>query len=268
VGEAVGEVVGEFVDEVDDEVDDEAGDVVGEPVGALVGGVVGALGGEIVGALGGEVGEPVGVPVGVGVPVAVGAGPDALVSGAAASTGAQAAASLFAAAFIASRAFCIGAGSGMVTVAPPEVPVPPRLVDAVEPVEPVGVPVEPVEARVELAVEPVEAPDDVREEAPDPAVVPDPPDALDAVVVADSSVVSCACAWSNAARASVTAACNGVWSRVASCWPGVTVSPTLTRTPVTVPLTGKAAVTWETRLTVPVSVSVCDTDPLVTVASR
>ena len=37
---------------------------------------------------------------------------------------------------------------------------------------------------------------------------------------------------------------------------------------MTVPLTGKAAVTCETRLTAPVSVSVCDTDPLVTVATR
>ena len=46
------------------------------------------------------------------------------------------------------------------------------------------------------------------------------------------------------------------------------MSPTLTRTPVTVPLTGKAAVTCDTRLTVPVSVSVCDTDPLPAVASR
>ena len=37
---------------------------------------------------------------------------------------------------------------------------------------------------------------------------------------------------------------------------------------MTVPLTGKAAVTCETRFTLPVSVRVCDTDPLVTVATR
>ena len=88
------------------------------------------------------------------------------------------------------------------------------------------------------------------------------------LVVSASSEVSWACACSNVAWASVTAAWSGVWSMVASCWPGVTVSPTLTRTPVTVPLTGKAAVTCDTRLTVPVRVSVCDTDPLPAVASR
>lgn len=66
----------------------------------------------------------------------------------------------------------------------------------------------------------------------------------------------------------MTAACSGVWSMVASCCPGVTVSPTLTLTAVTVPLTGNAAVTWETRFTVPVRVSVWATDPFVAVASR
>ncbi len=81
-------------------------------------------------------------------------------------------------------------------------------------------------------------------------------------------MVSCAWAWSNVAWASVTAAWRGVWSIVASCWPGVTVSPTLTRTPVTVPLTGNAAVTCETRFTVPVMVSVWDTEPFDAVATR
>jgi hypothetical protein len=42
----------------------------------------------------------------------------------------------------------------------------------------------------------------------------------------------------------------------------------LTRTPVTVPPTGKAAVTWETRFTVPVIVSVWDTEPVDAVARR
>jgi hypothetical protein len=54
----------------------------------------------------------------------------------------------------------------------------------------------------------------------------------------------------------------------ASCWPGVTVSPTLTRTPLTVPLTGNAAVTCETRFTVPVMVSVWATEPFDAVATR
>ena len=39
-------------------------------------------------------------------------------------------------------------------------------------------------------------------------------------------------------------------------------------TPVTVPLTGNAAVTCETRLTVPVIVRVWETEPLVAVARR
>ena len=107
-------------------------------------------------------------------------------------------------------------------------------------------------------------------DAPDP-VDPEPAeDAEDPVelVVVVWSVVSCAWAWSSAASASVTAAWRGVWSMVASCWPGVTVSPTLTGTPVTVPLTGNAAVTCETRFTVPVMVSVCDTEPFDAVATR
>jgi hypothetical protein len=42
----------------------------------------------------------------------------------------------------------------------------------------------------------------------------------------------------------------------------------MTLTPVTVPATGNAAVTWVTRFTVPVRVSVCATDPFVAVANR
>ncbi len=104
----------------------------------------------------------------------------------------------------------------------------------------------------------------MRAEAADPS----PADPADAVVVVVWSVVSWAWACSSVAWASVMAAWRGVWSMVASCWPGVTVSPTLTLTPVTVPLTGNAAVTWVTRLTVPVSVRVWDTEPLVAVARR
>jgi hypothetical protein len=196
------------------------------------------------------------------------AGPDALVSGTADRTGAHATASFFTAAFIASSAFCIGAGSGIITA--PDRP-PPEPVGADE--APVGVLVGP-EARVDVLVDPVApvdplVPVDVRAEepeAPEPVVEPEPPDEV--VVVDASSAVSWAWACNNAAWASVTAACSGVWSIVASCWPGVTVSPTLTETPVTVPLTGKAAVTWDTRLTVPVRVRVWETDPVVALASR
>ena len=203
----------------------------------------------------------------------VAAGPEALVNGVAARTGAQAVASFLAAAFMAARAFCIGAASGIETAAEPDVPPRAPAPDPVEPVDPVDVPVEPVEP-----VEPVDPDDDdeVRPDDPDapdpvdPELAEDPEDPEDPVelVVVVWSVVSCAWAWSNVAWASVTAAWRGVWSIVASCWPGVTVSPTLTRTPVTVPLTGNAAVTCETRFTVPVMVSVWDTEPFDAVATR
>jgi hypothetical protein len=176
--------------------------------------------------------------------------------------GAQVRLSFFAAAFMASSAFCIGAGSGMVTVVEP--PAPPR-VPPVPPVEPVdAVLVEPADPDDE---EELDDELDGRADAPD---APDPVEPVALVELDDSawSDVSWACAWSKVAWASVTAACSGVWSIVASCWPGVTVSPTLTRTPVTVPFTGKAVVTCETRLTVPVRVSVWETDPLPAVASR
>jgi hypothetical protein len=122
VGDVVGEVVGDELGEV-------VGEVVGDDVGAVVDDVVGEVGDDVVGEVvgddvGGEVvGDVVGWPVGevevgeaveVAGLVGVGAGPDALVIGVAASTGPQAAASFFAAAFIASSAFCIGPGSGIV----------------------------------------------------------------------------------------------------------------------------------------------------------
>jgi hypothetical protein len=69
--------------------------------------------------------------------------------------------------------------------------------------DPDGEPVE-VEAR--------EEPEDP--EAPDPAEDPIPPVVVD---VEDSSAVSWAWACRRAASASVTAACKGVWSIVASC---------------------------------------------------
>ncbi|OPZ48438.1 MAG: hypothetical protein BWY91_03195 [bacterium ADurb.BinA028] len=53
-------------------------------------------------------------------------------------------------------------------------------------------------------------------------------------------------------------------SSVASAWPAVTMSPTATDTPVTVPATGKCAVIWLTRVTDPVRVRVCSIDPVVT----
>jgi hypothetical protein len=231
--------------------------------------------GEVVGDVVGEVvGDVVGDAVVVVVPVGDGAGgPEALVIGVAARTGAQVAASFFAAAFIAATAFCSGAGSGIFTVPvpdpvrePPEDVDPVAVVDRVEPV-PVLPPLAAADPEDDPDEDPEEEPvaEDGRAEEPD---APEPDELDDEVVVVDSSDVSCACDWSRAAWASVTAACSGVWSIVASCWPGLMVSPTLTDTPVTVPLTGKAAVTWDTRLTVPVSVSVCETEPLVAAARR
>jgi hypothetical protein len=194
VGEPVGDVVGDVVGEV-------VGDVVGEVVGDVVGESVGV---EVVGdADGVVVGEVVGESVGVEVLVVVGedvaGGPEALVNGAAARTGAQAVASFFAAAFIAARACCIGAGSGIVTAVEPDVPARAPLPD---PVEPVDAPVEPVDPDADEAADEVRPDDPDAPDPVDPVPADDPEEPVDPaelVVVVVWSVVSWACAWSNAA---------------------------------------------------------------------
>ena len=305
VGEVVGDVVGDVVVVMGGVVGGVVGDVVVVVVGGVVGDVVvvvgGVVGDVVVGVVvvGGVVGVVVLVGGGVGSVVVVLDGgvvgevvdgaevgepvDDARVScGASLSTGAQAVVSAVAAAFMAARACCIGPASGM-AAAPPELRAPAAPVDPVDPVDPAD-PADPAELVVGAVLEgvpvllaaddpaalldPADVPVALAVDAPlDPAPVAAPlPVAAEVVVV--WSVVSWACAWSREACASVSAACNGVWSMVASCCPGVTVSPTLTRTPVTVPLTGNAAATWDTRLTVPVMVRVWATEPVDAAASR
>jgi hypothetical protein len=94
-----------------------------------------------------------------------------------------------------------------------------------------------------------------------------PPLVLVAVVVvwSDSSV---ALAFVREALAAVTALRSGAGSRLARAWPAVTVSPTDTETPETVPVTGKAWLTWLTRWTEPVRLRYCATDPMVAVLVR
>ena len=83
----------------------------------------------------------------------------------------------------------------------------------------------------------------------------------DAAVV---SLANVALAWSRVALASRTAWLSGPESSVASAWPAVTTSPMATDRPVTMPPTGKWAVSWLTLLTDPVRVRVCSTDPVAT----
>ena len=98
-----------------------------------------------------------------------------------------------------------------------------------------------------------------------PLPAPEEREALEALLVALAalaaaaaarSVASCARAWSSCDWASNTLCCSAVGSIVASSCPALTRSPTRTETAVTVPDTGKAAVTCATRVTVPVSVRV------------
>ena len=109
---------------------------------------------------------------------------------------------------------------------------------------------------------------------PEPdALAPVPPlPALVALVAllvgAVSSAISEAWSWASAARAARRLAWSAVGSMVASDCPADTWSPTLTLMPVTVPLVGKAAVTWSTRWAVPVRVRTWLTGPRLTVAVR
>jgi hypothetical protein len=128
-----------------------------------------------------------------------------------------------------------------------------------------------------LPPEPLLSPELPRLTEPEPlpepeldALAPVPP--LPAVValgvVAVSSATSEAWSWASAAWAAKRLACSAVGSMVASDCPADTWSPTFTLMPVTVPLAGKAAVTWSTRWAVPVRVSTWLTGPRLTVAVR
>lgn len=116
-----------------------------------------------------------------------------------------------------------------------------------------------------------------------PAPPPEPPadvdvaaDADDEVVLllsssasrASSSVSSWACAEASVAWADVSVARRPDVDIVASGSPTATLSPTCAATDAIVPLTGKVALAWLTRWTLPVSDSTCSTEPLPTVASR
>jgi hypothetical protein len=98
-----------------------------------------------------------------------------------------------------------------------------------------------------------------------PLVVPVLPVAVVVVLWSDSRV---ALALARDALAEVSALRSGAGSRVASTWPAVTVSPTETDTPETVPAAAKLWLTWLTRWADPVRLRRCSTDPVVTVVVR
>lgn len=149
----------------------------------------------------------------------------------------------------------------------------PPPVEPVPPVPPVAPALPPAAGRSpELVRLPEPAPLCEAEPEPD-ALAPVPPlPALVALVallvVAVSSAISEAWSWASAARAARRLAWSAVGSMVASDCPADTWSPTLTLMPVTVPLVGKAAVTWSTRWAVPVRVRTWLTGPRLTVAVR
>jgi hypothetical protein len=101
-------------------------------------------------------------------------------------------------------------------------------------------------------------------EPPEPAPVAPGPE-TSSPFSARSSVTSAA---SSAACFSATVASRSLVSRVASCWPVVTVSPTSTETEVIVPSTAKATRAWETGSMVPTRSSVRSTGRVATVAVR
>ena len=88
------------------------------------------------------------------------------------------------------------------------------------------------------------------------------------VEAAAESDSSCAWAWARAALASRTAWSSAVVLRVARVCPALTVSPRATSTEAMAPLTGNAAVTWLSRVAVPVKGSRWSIDPLATTLVR